>query len=232
MGSSLYLLIVLIEWVLLVTLAAPLILFGKFGKRPTLGIFVWFFALASSIFAIILGLAISVLSVFDTYAQLREDQDLVTVLAASFAPWVLLALAGILIAIANQRLAGFFEAPATLGHLGGKLIRNFQGVPVYELSVPGYFALTNERKIFLSTSVLELPSDDLEAILTHEIAHIKLKHELFKKLAYLAYRLMPSIAASRALASEVSRLCEIAADKAAEKNYPKEKLASLRQLFV
>jgi Zn-dependent protease with chaperone function len=232
MGSSLYVLILLIEWVLLVTLAAPLFLVGKFRKTPTLGICIWLFALASSLIAVIWGVWISVFSIFNTYTQLRNEEDLVTILVASFAPWILLALAGILLTVANQRLAGFFEVAGPIGLLAGKFVRHFEGVEVMELSVPGYFALAKDGKIYLSPDVLGLEDSDLQAILTHEIAHIKLGHEQIKKLAYIAYRLFPKIAASRALVSEVNQLCEIAADKRAEKRFPKEKLDRLRKLFI
>ncbi|NCV36557.1 MAG: hypothetical protein EBW70_00635 [Actinobacteria bacterium] len=207
MENNLYLLILLLEWVLLVTIAAPMFFAGRFRGAPTLGI--------SSILATVGAFGLASYSVFTTYQNLQAESDLGFVLIASFAPWVLLGLAGILIAVGNQRLAPLFEVSPELGDmesLGGRYIMNYRRARIVELEIPGYFALTRAKTIYLSKAVFELPSKQLDAILRHEYGHIKLRHGLIKKLAYLIYQLMPWVVASRALKREVDVLCELAAD--------------------
>ena len=109
MENNLYLLILLLEWVLLVTIAAPMFFAGRFRGAPTLGIYLWLASLFSSILATVGAFGLASYSVFTTYQNLQAEDDLGFVLIASFAPWVLLGLAGILIAVGNQRLAPLFE---------------------------------------------------------------------------------------------------------------------------
>lgn len=235
MEFSLYLLIVLIEWVLLVTVAAPMFFAGRFRKQPTIGIYLWLLALLSSVAAAAIAFGIATLSVFQTYASLGSGDDLGFILAASFAPWLLLALAGVLLAVANQRLSPLFEVTPELGRLedlGARYVRNYRGAKVMELEIPGYFALTRNRKIFLSKAVFSLPEAQLAAILRHEYGHIRLGHGVIKRIAYLIYQLIPWVVASRALKREIDVLCELAADRyALKKSYSKD-LYTARKLFL
>lgn len=235
MEPSLYLLILLIEWVMLVTIAAPMFFAGRFRKAPTLGIYLWLASLLSSILATIAAIAIASYSVFTTYQNLRAEDELGFVLVASFAPWVLLGLAGVLIALGNQRLAPLFDVTPELGDLeslGGRYIMNYRRARLVELEIPGYFALTRKRTIYLSRAVFELPSKQLDAILRHEYGHIKLRHGPIKKLAYLIYQLLPWVVASRALKREVDVLCELAADNYALKKVYSKDLGEARRLFL
>ena len=235
MEFSLYLLIVLIEWVLLITVAAPMFLAGRFRKAPTLGIYLWLLALTSSIVATVAAFGIATQSVFETYSSLRAQDDIWFLLAASFAPWLLLGLAGILLAVANQRLSPLFEVTPELGRLedfGARYVRDYRRAKVMELEIPGYFALTRKRKIYLSKAVFALPEAQLEAILRHEYGHIRLGHHVIKRLAYLIYQLIPWVVASRALKREVDVLCELAADKYALKKVWSKDLYTARKLFL
>jgi len=233
--NNLYLLILLLEWVLLVTIAAPMFFAGRFRKSPTLGILLWLVSLLSSILATSAALALASYSVFTTYQNLQTGDDLGFVLIASFAPWVLLGLAGILIAVGNQRLAPLFEVSPELGDLeslGGRYIMQYRRARIIELEIPGYFALTRKKTIYLSRAVFELPSKQLDAIFRHEYGHIKLRHSLIKKIAYLIYQLLPWVVASRALKREVDVLCELAADNYALKKVYSKDLNEARRLFL
>ena len=235
MENNLYLLILLLEWVLLVTIAAPMFFAGRFRGAPTLGIYLWLTSLFSSILATVGAFLLASYSVFTTYQNLQAEDDLGFVLIASFAPWVLLGLAGILIAVGNQRLAPLFEVSPELGDmesLGGRYIMNYRRARIVELEIPGYFALTREKTIYLSKAVFELPSKQLDAVLRHEYGHVKLRHGLIKKLAYLIYQLMPWVVASRALKREVDVLCELAADNYARKKVYSKDLNEARRLFL
>jgi Zn-dependent protease with chaperone function len=108
----------------------------------------------------------------------------------------------------------------------------YRRAKVMELEVPGYFALTRNKKIYLSRQTFALPEKQLQAILRHEYGHIKLRHQFAKSLAYLIYQLLPWVVASRALKREVDVLCELAADKYALKRVYSKDLYTARRLFL
>jgi len=216
MEINLYLLIILIEWVMLVTVSAPMFFAGRFSKTPNLGIWLWFTSLVSAVLATSVSIVIAAVSVFTTWQNLSAGQNLGKTLLSSFAPWVLLGVAGILLAVANQRLAPLFAIRGKLDPLADLMAREimaYRKARIMELDVPGYFALTRDKQIFLSKAVFELPAKQLAAIMRHEYGHVKLRHQNLKQFAYLIYQLFPWVAASRALVYEIDRLCELSADK-------------------
>lgn len=234
MEFSLYSLILLSEWVLLVTVSAPLFFAGRFRNAPNLGLWLWFLSLASAVLATIAVVFIASYSVFETWLRLQENEDLLFTLAASIAPWLLLGFTGILMAVANQRLAPLFDlAKRYVPRLDqvAREVSRYRRATVYELDVPGYLAITKDRDIYLSKSTFELPAKQLEAILRHEYGHIKLGHEKVKQFAYLIYQLFPWFAASRALVFEVDRLVELSADKYALKRVYSKDLNEARAHF-
>lgn len=234
MEISLYLLILLTEWVLLVTVSAPLFFAGRFNKSPNLGLWLWFLSLGSAVLATIAVTIIASYSIFSTWLRLQEGGDILFTIAASIAPWLLMAFTGVLIALANQRLSPMFDLARRyqprLGEVAREISR-YRRATVYELDVPGYLAITKDKGIFLSKAVFELPAKQLEAILRHEYGHIKLNHEKVKAFAYAVYQLFPWFAASRALVFEVDRLVELSADKYALKRVYSKDLAQARAHF-
>ena len=234
MESSLYLLILLIEWIMLITIAAPVFFAGRFRKKPTLGIFVWLTSIASSIVATLWALVIATGFIFESYFRLREGDEIGSVLILSFAPWLLLGFAGVLLALANQRLSSLFVVSAGPldSLLGGRVVQKFRTAEVIELSLPGYFALSKGRAIYLSKAVFELAAKQYEAVLQHEYGHIVLRHGLIKKFSHLIYQLMPWVVASRAMKNEVDFLCEVAADNYALRRVMNKDLRAARKLFV
>jgi Zn-dependent protease with chaperone function len=233
--TNLLVLILLIELVMLVTVSAPLFFAGKFDSHPDIGMALWFTSLTAAILATIAAFGIATWSIFETWLRLNESADLGFTILASFAPWVLLALAGVLLALVNQRLSPLFQAAKDvdlLANLVSREVMTHRGIQVMELDIPGYFAVTKNRKIYLSKAAFQLPQRQLDAVLRHEMGHIKLNHELVKRFAYLIYQLLPWFAASRALKFEVERLCELSADKyALIKVYSKD-LHEARKLFI
>ena len=234
MEISLYLLILLSEWVLLVTVSAPLFFAGRFKKAPNLGLWLWFLSLGSAVIASAAAIFLAAWSIFSTWRALQQDQNLWFVLAASVAPWLLLGFTGILLALANQRLAPLFDVATRYApqlEQVARQISQYRRATVYELDVPGYLAITRDKNIYLSKAVFELPAKQLEAILRHEYGHIKLGHERVKSFAYLVYQLFPWFAASRALVFEVDKLVELSADKYALKQVYSKDLAEARAHF-
>jgi hypothetical protein len=216
MEIPLYLLIILIEWVMLITVAGPLFFAGRFNKTPNIGIWFWFTILISAVLATAVSVGIATASIFTTWQNLATGQSLGITLLASFAPWVLLGAAGILLALANQRLAPLFtimEKQDPLADRTARQIMAYRKAQIMELDVPGYFALTRDKQIYLSKAVFELPAKQLAAIMRQEYGHIKFRHQDLKQFAHLFYRLFPRVVASRALVHEIERLCELSAYK-------------------
>ena len=234
MEYSLYVLILLIEWILLVTIGAPLFFAGRFRKAPTVGIFVWLAAISSTIIATIWAGVVAVGFVFESYFRLREGDDVASVLLLSFAPWLLMGFAGILLALANQRLANLFtvDSDPAASLLGAKYKMQFQSAKVFELALPGYLALTRKKEIYLSKPVFDLPSEQLQAILHHEQGHIFLRHGMIKRFAFMIFQLLPWVVASRAMKSEIDVLAELAADNYALKRVTRKDLNAARRLFI
>jgi Zn-dependent protease with chaperone function len=106
------------------------------------------------------------------------------------------------------------------------------GVEVLEIALPIAVAFTRNRQIVLSSLVREvLTEDQFEAVLWHELAHIRGNHNALKKLAGFVRTLSPRLAASKALVGEVNRLCEIAADNSAMRRCDEKTLVSARRIF-
>ena len=95
MNSELLGLVLLLELVLAISTSAPLTLSGKFTKHPNLGIAIWFVLLMVSLVAALAAVLIAFSSVFQSYFSLQAGQDLGEILLISFAPWILLAFAGV-----------------------------------------------------------------------------------------------------------------------------------------
>ncbi len=234
MESSIYLLLVLIEYVLLVSTAAPFILVNRFSKTPNLGIAIWFLLFFSAMAASIVAVGIAAWSIIETYYLLQSATDIWMILAVSFAPWLMLAFAGILLALSNQKLEPLFRAAKEfdqLAQLARREVESFHKAKVYELEVPGYIALTKGYEIYLSKAVFDLPDRHLDAILWHEYGHIRLKHQRLKRFTGLMMQLAPWFVVSRGFSSEVAKLCEMAADKYALKRVYSKDLAEARAHF-
>lgn len=234
MESSIYLLLVLIEYVLLVSTAAPFILVNRFSKVPNLGIAIWFLLFFSAMASAITAVGIAAWSIIETYYLLQTATDLWLILAASIAPWLMLAFAGILLALSNQKLEPLFRAAKQfdqLAQLARREVESFHKAKVYELEIPGFLALTKGYAIYLSKDVFDLPEKQLNAILWHEYGHIRLKHQRLKRFTNLMMQLTPWFVVSRGFAFEVAKLCEIAADRYALKRVYSKDLVEARQHF-
>lgn len=235
METSLLVLILLIELVMLITVSAPLFFAGRFDSFPEIGILLWFISLITAILASVSAVGVAILSIFATRLALSQSEDLAFTIAAGFAPWILLAMAGVLITLVNQRLSPMFQEVKdidVLANLVSREVMTHLGIRVMELEIPGYFALTKNNKIYLSKAAFKLPQKQFDAILRHEMGHIILAHERVKRFANLIYSLLPWFAASRALKFEVGRLCELSADNYALRKVYSKDLYDARRLFT
>ncbi len=235
MESSIYLLVILIEYLLLVSTSAPFLMANRFQKAPEIGIAIWFGLFFSAMFAGIAAVGIAAWSIIETYYRLQEGADIWFVLGASFAPWVMLGLAGILLALSNQKLEPMFQAAKEfdlLSKLTVREVESFKKAKVYELDLPGFFAITKDSGIYLSREVFALPIRQYEAILWHEYGHIRLKHQRLKRFTNLMMQLAPWFAVSRGFSYEIAKLCELAADKYALRKVYSKDLIEARRLFA
>jgi Zn-dependent protease with chaperone function len=229
-----------IEWVILVTTAAPLVLIGRFEKSPRLGLTVWFTAFLSSGISTALAIGIAVASIFETYLKLAESpvgsSGWLATLAVSFAPWLILASSGIALALANQRLEPILASAREAGPLLDASLRpwmTFQGYRVMRIELPIMVSAVARGKILISTKAARtLRESELHAVLWHEIGHLRGGHNQLKQLAGFVRSLSPWLVASKALVNEVNRLSEIDADRFALRQVDAELLSATRSKFV
>ncbi len=235
MDTQLIGIVLLVELVLLVSTAAPLSLSGRFNRAPSLGILIWFSLFFIAVAATVVAVVIAFGFIFQSYFELQSGGGLFETLAVSFAPWLLLGFGGVLLAITNLRLAPYFEAKdrdLDLDLLATKRSEEFEGIQVRELALPGYFAIARKNQIFLSTAVLELPHDQKQAVLWHEIGHLRLGHPKLRAISTFALTVAPWFLVSRVFDFELQRLCELAADNFALRKVDPSALKSARGLFV
>lgn len=149
--------------------------------------------------------------------------------------WLLLGFGGVLLAITNLRLAPYFEARnqnLDLDSLATKHFEEFEGVLVRELALPGYFAIAQRNQIFLSTQALRLPIEQKQAVLWHELGHLKLGHLRLKAVSAFALTVAPWFLVSKVFDYELRRLCERAADNYALRKVDVSALKAARRLFI
>lgn len=236
----------LLELALLITTLAPLLLPGRMRNRPTLGIFAWVTLLASSLAATAAALGLAVWSVVQAWFDLSAPAQPIDdsrrwqiVVLANFGPWILLALAGITFALINLRLEPHLTA-AREAHprimAATKRIGEFKGVEYRSVASPAFISFTTtlgrDQVIVLSTAALDsLSAEELDAVLWHEFAHIRLGHNRLKRSLGLFANLTSRFLASRVMAREIELLCELAADRYAQKHTNHQVLLAARAKF-
>ena len=241
MTAPLLLIPIALEWVVLVTTLAPVLYPGKKFMRthPRTALAIWFGTLLSAGLAMALALGIAVWSIYDTWVMLEANpagsQNWFLALLVSFAPWVMLAVTGVSIALINLRIEPLVvEAKEAQPQLSAasQPVMNFMGAEVCEMQLPIAFAMASRSQILVSNTLRKAATDEqLEAVLWHELAHLRQRHFELKALAAFVRLLSPWLAASKALVAEVHELCEIAADQAALKKVSEQTLRSAHSLF-
>lgn len=236
-----------VEWVILITTIVPLVARGRCSRHPNIAIFALFTALLTAIVAALLALAIAAEFVFGLWQELhstpanqRDFGHTVQSIAVSFTPWLVLAVAGITIALINLRLEPQIQAAREAHPQIAQLLSpagQFAKREYFSVASEAYLSFTttlNGRQVIvISTGALQnLKPEQLRAVLWHELGHIKLGHHQLKLFAQLLAAITPRIAASKTLVSELARLVEIAADNYAAKRVSRELLAETRALFA
>lgn len=239
MQAPLLVIPIAIEWVILVTTVAPVLFINRFDSKPHLGIAVWFAALLSAGIALLCAMAIAIWGYLDTISLLRHrPSDLeswLMFLAISFAPWLVLAMGGISIALINQKLEPLLQTAKEIKPMidaGKTPLLTFMRVAVFTVELPFAYALSTNREILLSRFTVEhLSQNELEAVLWHEWFHVRRKHFLIKQIARTIREISPGLAASRALVTETERLLELAANNYAITKTDLNTLKLARKIF-
>ena len=215
--------LLLANWVVAFAYFAPMALTGRrfLYRHHRLGLAVWFGFFASSALAFIAALFLACYSVFETWTNLQQTRigsdTWLEALIVSFAPWLVLAFAGVATALVNQKLDGVFDhshrvAPALLG---AKKVAEFDAFDVLELPLDFMYLGSSsvDRSILQTRGAREaLTSQELKVCHQHEAAHIRLRHGRIAATIALINTLLGGVAATRAMTTEVSVLLELSAD--------------------
>lgn len=213
-------------WILLVTILARTAFPNRFRKVPRLGLTIWFTALLSSVIAAAVGSfglgAAYFYSIEEVSVGNLGQPGWLIGFAWSFVPWVLLAGFGVALALINLRL----DLPVISGRriqqdlqLAKKKLEPFRGVQVSSISLPIHYALATKDEVIVSDYTIDnLSKAELDAVLWHELGHIRGRHSLLKSIAGLVALLTKPMSISRVFRSSVEMLCEEAADNFARRN--------------
>ena len=94
-------------------------------------------------------------------------------------------------------------------------------------------AAAHRGAILISSQALDvLTARELDAVLWHELGHLRAGHNQLKQLAGLVNSISPWFAASKALVTEVERLTEMDADNFAAQRVPRELISATRAKFI
>jgi Zn-dependent protease with chaperone function len=220
----------------LVSIAARVLLPNRFYSMPQVGLMIWFSTLSSSIVAS--GTALfGLLSAYLISAQQLSATQIggsnwLAGFALSFIPWIALASFGVLLALVNLRLDSPFISGRKLQQaltLAKKPLMQFQGIPVSVISAPIHYAMATGREIVVSSYLVEeLTEDEMEAVLWHELGHIRGHHRLLKSIARAVAVLTRPISISRVFQESVDQLCELVADNFAKRHCHPEAVDRVR----
>lgn len=233
------------EWVLLATLGSPVIFsnskFLALGVRAQL-VF-WFLSFLSAGIASLTALVMAAVVSFDLWIRMNTQPMGSTpwgqALGVSFLPWLFLAIGGIGIALVTGRIEPQISqarSTQTLLAMSQTPLEVFHGTPVVILEIPIPVAFTTSirtvKTIVISRFIYQgLQRDALEAVLWHEIGHIRGRHNMLRQIASFAVTVAPFIRASQLFQLEIERLCELEADEFALGKCPEVALLEARQRF-
>lgn len=227
---------------------------GLFGARilkllpssihPRLLLTLWFGGLYSLVVSLLSSLITGVIVMLNSYGQLHTTSvglgNLLLVVLVSLLPWLAVALAGGTLAHTVTKwgtaITNYRSVSNYIGGLGVTL-KVFRGIPVarVELEVP--LALVSDehglsRIIMSSTALNMLSSDELNAVLWHEVGHVVGGHNSLKRVAAVAASLLGWLPLARLMVSHTHELMEQEADLVALRHIHAEVLASARSKFA
>ena len=229
-----------IEWVILITAFMPRLLAGMFYNQPRIGLSLWFTYLASSILASASAIGIGAWALVEYFDRTWGPDSIELDLLNHFGLWVLVAITGVVISLVNLRTEPLItEAVIAKQELAqtGNPSGEFHGYPIRKLAFPAPLAfvarIAGKQTIHVSDSALvELTSEEMDALYWHEIGHIKGRHNLINSIAKYVALFTPMFSASKLLIQEVRQLTELLADKFAKRHVEPEALERARAKFL
>ena len=243
MNSKALLVIVLaLEWVTLTTLLAPRLAAARqrLSRHPQAALALWFGLLLTAGLAIATALITATYLAFQSWMLLNQQSlgttGWLAAVASSFAPWLLLALGGITLALVSRTFEPLLDSARQVRQMLDLVaipLLTFHGVQVHQIETPALMAFTRSsgrRAVIVVSSGLQqaLNTDEYQAVLWHEHGHARLGHGRLKSLARAVLAVSPWLLASRALVNQVDWFCELAADTYAAKQVGRSVLLSAR----
>lgn len=230
--------------VLLFATAIPVFLQSKFRTNPAVGVTLWILSSIGLLASLLVSLAVGLVSVIDTYFALSRkaevDQDFLSILLLSFIPWIALGLTGVLLALISMRLEPMVSnarrADETIQVFDSSK-ELFQGVQLIVLPVDAPIAFAKRiggvGKIIVSSKTKSLlTSEELEAVLMHELQHLKRNHLVLKRITARLSSWLPWFIFTTTIHAELHQLLELDADIAAGKKIDLVHLSKARSKFV
>ena len=230
--------------VLFFATAVPLILLNRFRTHPAIGITLWIFSAFGLLFSFLVSLSVGLVSVIETYIALSKtaevDEDFVSIILLSFIPWIALGLTGVLLALMSMRLESMV-ANARRAERAIQVFDSskelFQGVQLIVLPVDAPIAFAKRvggvGKIIVSSKTKSLlTNDELEAVLMHELQHLKRNHLVLKRITARLRSWLPWFIFTTTIHAELHQLLELDADIAAGKKIDLVHLSKARSKFV
>lgn len=215
----------------LVTIFASPLLLGRGHwriSRPRLCLGLWFALFISGLVSAVLAIGLAIAVGIEAHIAAAGSDWLVptggTVLA-----WVSLGLAGGLFSLVGTKVGAMIISERQLRADFNRLIstasyrqESIAGLSVHYISSPRPLACGlrgRTAEIVVSSGLTDrLSPAELRAIIEHERAHLRGRHDLATRLAALSCACLPSLIASRELHRATQLLIELIADDAAARH--------------
>jgi Zn-dependent protease with chaperone function len=215
--TGMVLVLALVAIAVSVTFAAPLVLeVGRWRIRhPRVAIRAWIVALAGAVGSMLASIAVAAVIV------VAHASGGVGATVAALFTWTSLATAGgvgALLAVRAEPIgAAKQRSDAAIAILTARAAYRRQWVGGDEIvffdSVSAVACSSGDGRILISSAVdNSMPSLCVRAIIEHERAHIRLRHELVMRIASINEAAFPFLPSARAFRKTVALLIELAAD--------------------
>ncbi|MCW2601165.1 MAG: peptidase Ste24p [Frankiales bacterium] len=223
---------VLVACLLLVSLVLPPAVAGAAwpARAPVLGLLLWQAAgLAGGLLTLLLLATIALAPLGDTHVQGLRHLDragVVTWVAGAVGLLLLLRLLGVLL-VSTWRTLRARRSNRLLVDLVSERNLLLRGASVLDHALPVAYCLPGLRpRLVLSRGALSLLSyDELRAVLAHEEAHLRHRHDLVVLPFVALGATFPALPAVRTAGAEVSLLIELLADDRAARHHERTHLA-------
>ncbi len=229
---------VLAAYTLLTIFAAPQLLGRGHWRitRPRLCLGLWFTLFLSGLVSAMLAIGSAVALGIEAHVA-ATDQDWLVPTGGTVLAWVSLGVAGGLLSLIGTKVGAMIIAERQLRADFGRLIsaagyrqEMIAGLSVHYINSPRPLACGlrgRTAEIVVSSGLADrLSATEVRAIIEHERAHLRGRHDLATRLAALSCACLPALLASRELHRATQLLTELIADDAAARRCGRTVIAS------